>query len=386
MGYSVEERDTSAVRITLIYVLVATVWIFFSDLLLVGIKNPRLLLSLSVVKGMGFVLVTAALLYMLVKRAINRILHTEAQAALVFDGVNDAILLFYLENGHPGRFIAANQAAVERLGYTLSQLKKMEPTELIAPDLRDEHRDAIRELWERGRVVYETCQVAKDGTEIPVEISSRTVKIGYRVMGVAIARDITERKRVERERREQAVEVERDKRRFYRETILAVTGGKFEITDPADARDWIQDPDISVHASASYDLADARHEAMEYCSQAGMEESSMREFELALGESLSNAVKHAGEGWLYVGRKEDSVWTAVVDRGNGIDTFIIPKVALLAGFSTRASMGLGYTLILRVCDNVKLATGPEGTTVVMEKLLKPLSEFDRQLSVYTEVE
>ncbi len=386
MEYSVEKRDASAVRITLIYIVVSALWIFLSDLLLLGVRNPRLLVSLSIVKGLAFVLITAALLYMLVKRAIKRILHTEAQVALVFDGVNDAILLFYLEDGHPGRFIAANQAAVERLGYTLSQLKKMEPTELIAPDLRDEHRDAIRELWERGRVVYETCQVAKDGSEIPVEISSRTVKVGKRVMGVAIARDITERKRVETERREQAVEVERDKRRFYRETILAVTGGKFEITDPADARDWVRDPDISIHVSASYDLAEARHEAMGYCSQAGMQENSLREFELALGEALSNAVKHAGEGWLYVGRKEGSIWTAVVDRGKGIDTFIIPKVALLAGFTTRASMGLGYTLILRVCDHVKLATGPEGTTVVMEKLLKPLSEFDRQLSVFTEVE
>jgi len=386
MRYPAEKRDYSAVRIALVYALVATLWIFLSDLLLSGVTNARLLISLSVVKGLGFVLITAGLLYVLVQRAINRILHTEAQVALIFDSVNDAILLFYLEDGRPGRFIAGNQAAVERLGYTPAQFRRMQPTDLIAPDLQVEARTAIRELWDKGDVVYETCQIAKDGREIPVEISSRTVKVGDKVMGVAIARDIAERKRAETERREQAVEAERDKRRFYRETILAVTEGKFEIADPADVRDWIRDPEISIDVSASYDMAEARHAVTTYCREAGMDENSIREFELALGEALGNAVKHAGEGRLHVGKSDDSVWVAVVDHGKGIDTFILPKVALLAGFTTKASLGLGYTLILRVCDHVKLATGPEGTTVVIEKLVKPESEFDRRLSSFTGVE
>lgn len=386
MKYPAERRDDSAIRIAVIYAFVAAVWIFFSDLLLSRVVNTQLLLSLSIVKDLGFIVITAALLYVLVQGAIHRILHTEAQMALIFDSVNDAILLFYLENGRPGRIISANQAAVERFGYTLGELAAMRPPDLIKPNLRDETRVAIHELWRNGLAVFETCQVARDGRETPVEISSRSVRVGNRIMGVAIARDITERKRAERERQEHALEVERDKRRFYRETILAVTGGKFEIADPDEAGDWIENPTLSMRVIASQEMADARHAVTRYCQEAGMDENLLREFELAIGEALGNAVKHVGEGWMYVGRHADSVWVAVVDHGKGIDTFIIPKVALLAGFTTKASMGLGYTLILRVCDHLKLATGPDGTTVVMEKLLKSESEFDRQLSVFTGVE
>jgi anti-sigma regulatory factor (Ser/Thr protein kinase) len=262
----------------------------------------------------------------------------------------------------------------------------MRPPDLIKPELREETRAAADGLWKNGSAVFETCQVTRDGREVPVEISSRSVRIGDRMMGVAIARDITERKRIERDKQEHAIEVERDKRRFYRETILAVTGGRFEIADPEPAEGWIEDPVVSMRVAVSQEMVDARHALTSYCQQAGMDEDSVREFELAIGEALGNAVKHAGEGWMYVGRHEESVWAAVVDHGKGIDTFIIPKVALLAGFTTKASMGLGYTLILRVCDHVKLATGPDGTTVVMEKSLKPASEIDSRLSVFTGVE
>jgi anti-sigma regulatory factor (Ser/Thr protein kinase) len=58
-----------------------------------------------------------------------------------------------------------------------------------------------------------------------------------------------------------------------------------------------------------------------------------------------------------------------VDHGEGIDTFAIPRVAFQSGYTTKSTMGLGYTLMLAVCDRVMLASGPGGTTVIMEKRL-----------------
>lgn len=386
MRHPAEKRDRSALRITLIYAVASALWILFSDRLLFGIDDPDLLATLSIIKGWFFVLVTSILLYMLVRQAIQRIWHTEARSALVFDSVSDMIALFYVRDGRPGHFIDANEAACRLLGYSRDELLGMTPLDLVKPELRGEAWSTLDELWKTGRVLIETCLTAKDGRDIPAEISSRTVAVGGRTMAATVVRDITARKAIELERREEAVAAERDKRRFYRETILAVTGGKFELADPSDAEGWIRNPDLAIHVPGSQAMADARHQVLEYCRRSGMEQVSAEEFELAVGEALGNAVKHTDEGWVYTGREGQSVWVAIVDRGKGIDTFIIPNVALLAGFTTKASMGLGYTLILRTCDHVKLATGPSGTTVVMQKQLKPDSELEDRLAVFAGIE
>jgi len=60
----------------------------------------------------------------------------------------------------------------------------------------------------------------------------------------------------------------------------------------------------------------------------------------------------------------------VVDHGKGMDTFTIPRIALVPGFTTKASMGLGFTIMLDSADLLRLATGAEGTTVWLQKSLQ----------------
>lgn len=201
-------------------------------------------------------------------------------------------------------------------------------------------------------------------------------------IGAAIVRDITERKLEEEERRQVELTSERDKRRFYRETILAVTGGKFELTEPEEASKWIENPQFTAHISGPEVLAQVRQDIINFCINKGLSEDNAYEFELGIGEALANAVKHAKGGDVYAGTRDDIVWVAIVDHGTGIDTFTLPKVALLLGFSTKASMGLGYTMILAVSDHVKLATGPGGTTILMEKRLTPVGDIDRRIAVH----
>jgi hypothetical protein len=47
---------------------------------------------------------------------------------------------------------------------------------------------------------------------------------------------------------------------------------------------------------------------------------------------------------------------------------------LSAGFSTKASLGVGYTLMLQLVDRLWLATSDEGTIVQLEKRLQPVPE------------
>jgi len=64
----------NALSISIIYLLVSSGWIFYSDSLLVAlVQDKEVLAHLSIVKGWLFVLVTAALLYLLINRSLNKI-------------------------------------------------------------------------------------------------------------------------------------------------------------------------------------------------------------------------------------------------------------------------------------------------------------------------
>jgi len=57
---------------------------------------------------------------------------------------------------------------------------------------------------------------------------------------------------------------------------------------------------------------------------------------------------------------------AVTDRGPGIDFRTLPKATLTPGFSTAASLGMGFTIMLHLCERVLLSTQPGHTSVVLE--------------------
>ena len=61
----------------------------------------------------------------------------------------------------------------------------------------------------------------------------------------------------------------------------------------------------------------------------------------------------------------------------GIESLILPRVTLQRGFSTKPSLGLGYSIMLEVADHILLRTGPRGTTVI---LIKDLEEPTRTIS------
>jgi anti-sigma regulatory factor (Ser/Thr protein kinase) len=57
---------------------------------------------------------------------------------------------------------------------------------------------------------------------------------------------------------------------------------------------------------------------------------------------------------------------AIADDGPGIDFRTLPKATLVPGFSTAASLGMGFTIMLQLCERVLLSTRPGRTVVVLE--------------------
>jgi PAS domain S-box-containing protein len=117
----------------------------------------------------------------------------------LFNNANDQISLIEIKaDGFPGNFIEMNEVGIKRLGYTHDELSKMTVVDLIAPDKRSEMRKHAIELQNKGHVTFETVNITKDGTKIPVEISNHLFEINGKKVTHAIVRDISDRKKAEK--------------------------------------------------------------------------------------------------------------------------------------------------------------------------------------------
>jgi diguanylate cyclase (GGDEF)-like protein/PAS domain S-box-containing protein len=105
----------------------------------------------------------------------------------------DAIFVHDLE----GRIVDVNQRACENLGYTKEELLTLSVSDV---EQGMEPGDFAR-IWERavsgGPLTIEGIHRRKDGTTFPVEVRVGLFEAGRQWLMLAVARDITERKRTE---------------------------------------------------------------------------------------------------------------------------------------------------------------------------------------------
>ena len=92
-----------------------------------------------------------------------------------------------------------NTAAATVLGYTRDELLSMKIPD-IDVDLKPEQIESLAGSMARDKLqVFETVHTTKDGRKLPVEVSSSLVSYRGRTVILSIARDISERKRLEAE-------------------------------------------------------------------------------------------------------------------------------------------------------------------------------------------
>lgn len=168
------------------------------------------------------------------------------------------------------------------------------------------------------------------------------------------------------------LEAEEHKQEFYRRTILAATGGKLIVSEQDEIKNLACSELASWEIKQEADLSYIRRDTVAFAKSAGMDDNRAYDFVLAVGEATTNAIKHAGGGSGTLCRRDDSLVFVVSDEGSGIETLVLPEVALLGGYSTKGTLGMGYKTILTVADKVYLSTGSAGTTVAIEmKVVAP---------------
>ena len=260
-----------------------------------------------------------------------------------------------------GRITYVNDEAADLMGWDRTAVTGRLATDLIPiGDIRNAARAGLQrsQRWEGEMTVR-----SADGRDVPLIVSLSMLQdsAGAPEGFVAVAIDITEQKAAQRalEEKDHAI------RQAYVDVVGAVTGGKLVLMTEEELEAILGKPLVVKARIDAESLCDSRHEVEHVLA---MEHIVIDPAEgvVAYGEAATNAIKHGGGGHYYIYRKEHAVQVSVEDEGPGIDFRTLPRATLLPGFSTQASLGMGFTIMLDLADRVLLTTRPGRTEVVLE--------------------
>jgi PAS domain S-box-containing protein len=134
------------------------------------------------------------------QKAEEVIKEQEEKYRMLFTYASDFIFMYELDSkkGKVGQFIEANQYTIEKLGYLIEELREKTPIDLIAAEIWTDSDENVAE-YNADDSKFERIWESKDGTLIDVEISTHAFKIKNKTVAIAVARDISDRKRAEEE-------------------------------------------------------------------------------------------------------------------------------------------------------------------------------------------
>ncbi len=140
------------------------------------------------------------------------------QCRAIIEGARDIVLFMDVD----GRLTYVNDAAVQAYGWTLDELLTMNVRDLRSTRTKSDVHGQMQRAGEDG-VLFETVHVRKDGTEFPVEVSSRGITVAGRSALVSIVRDVSLRRTREAERDRLVRELEQANARL--DALFRVVGG-----------------------------------------------------------------------------------------------------------------------------------------------------------------
>ncbi len=139
------------------------------------------------------------------ERSLRKTYYPELQQKLdelerfraLIDQSNDCIFLLHVQSS---RFIDVNESACRELSLTRQELlntrlDQIFPDEAVSRSM-ESLANGLEQGWERDTIT--TSIRRKSGEELPVEMTIRVVTFQKELYGVAVVRDITERRRAEK--------------------------------------------------------------------------------------------------------------------------------------------------------------------------------------------
>lgn len=132
------------------------------------------------------------------KQAEEKLRASEQKYRDLVNGMNDTVWVIDFDT----TIMDVNDTASRVLGYTRNELLAMKVSDIDAKIDANQIQQLADAIPGDRIQVFETQHIAKDGSIIPVEVSSSLVSYREKTVILSIARDITERKRAEEQLRE----------------------------------------------------------------------------------------------------------------------------------------------------------------------------------------
>jgi len=108
----------------------------------------------------------------------------------IVDGIADAVTVVDPD----GNYVEVNETAVERLGYSRSELLDMRAGDVHHPDYAERVEHQCSTVEDGQTCTAESVWITATGDEIPVEVTLRRVTLGGEPVVLSVVRDISARK------------------------------------------------------------------------------------------------------------------------------------------------------------------------------------------------
>ncbi|MEI8195182.1 MAG: PAS domain-containing sensor histidine kinase [Phycisphaerae bacterium] len=189
------------------YALIATLWIFCSDLLTNWIsKDPKVITIISVAKGFAFVITTATLLYFLLRRYLATLAGNQEELRIseekfqaIFNSVNDAV---FIHDVNTGQIVDVNDTMCRLYKCTREQARQLTADQTSlgeSPYGPAEAHEWLRRAAAGEPQIFEWRARELTGRLFWVEVSVRRAAIGPDDRLVVTVRDIEQRKQAEQQ-------------------------------------------------------------------------------------------------------------------------------------------------------------------------------------------
>lgn len=124
-------------------------------------------------------------------------INLEERYRALFQETTDSIFIHDMT----GKLVEVNNSACERLGYSRDEMLAKSVKDIDSPEYAALVQVRIAKLIRDKSLMFDSAHVTRDGKIIPVEISSQVIEYNGRPAIFSIARDVTERKRIEEDLR-----------------------------------------------------------------------------------------------------------------------------------------------------------------------------------------
>src|SRR6056297_2311333 len=129
------------------------------------------------------------------KKAEEALKKSEEKFKTLFNSASDSIFI----HDFKGNIIEVNDFACKKLNYSRDELLKLTPKKLTTSKNSKKFDAELQRIIDNGFSSYETAHITKDGKVLQVDINSTLIEYYGKKAVLKTARDITERKKAERE-------------------------------------------------------------------------------------------------------------------------------------------------------------------------------------------